>query len=68
MVIMWVLLGVALAFVVMLRLLILRTRRFDRILAERRAEMARTRERAAREAAERARTRGISADGGRADS
>ena len=62
MVIMWVLLGVALAFVVMLRLLIMRQRRFDRLLAERRAQVARAR--TAREAAERASARQLSADGG----
>ena len=52
--IMWVLLVVALAFVVMLRLLVMRTRKFERILAERRAEAARlAAARAAREAAAR---------------
>ncbi len=50
--IMWVLLVVALAFVIMLRLLVMRMRRFERILAERRAEAARAAaSRAAREAA-----------------
>jgi len=54
MVIMWVLLVVALAFVLMLRLLIMRQRKFERILAERRAEAARlAAARAAHEAATR---------------
>ncbi|MGA0566235.1 hypothetical protein ACO2Q7_02795 [Rathayibacter sp. KR2-224] len=54
MVIMWVLLVVALAFVVMLRLLVMRQRKFERILAERRAEAAKlTAARAARESAAR---------------
>jgi hypothetical protein len=62
--IMWVLLVVALAFVVMLRLLVMRTRKFERILAERRAEAARlAAARAAREAAGR-RARELETGGG----
>jgi hypothetical protein len=54
MIIMWVLLFVGLAFVIMLRLLIMRRRKFERILAERRAEAARVAAaRAARESAAR---------------
>ncbi len=41
MVIMWVLLVVALAFVILLRLYVMRMRKFERIVAERRAEAAR---------------------------
>ena len=40
MVIMWVLLVVALAFVILLRLYVMRMRKFERIVAERRAEAA----------------------------
>ncbi|MHA7986815.1 hypothetical protein ACX9R5_13535 [Rathayibacter sp. CAU 1779] len=66
--IMWVLLVVALAFVVMLRLMVMRMRRFERIVAERRAELARTAAaRAAREAAAR-RARELEAAEGAGDS
>lgn len=54
MVIMWVLLVVALAFVILLRLYVMRMRKFERIVAERRAEAARlAAARAARDAAAR---------------
>ena len=54
MVIMWVLLVVALACVILLRLYVMRMRKFERIVAERRAEAARlAAARAARDAAAR---------------
>lgn len=54
MVIMWVLLAVGLAFVIMLRLYVMRMRKFERIVAERRAEAARlAAARAARDSAAR---------------
>ncbi|GAB3805649.1 hypothetical protein GCM10028798_27890 [Humibacter antri] len=54
MVIMWVLLVVALAFVILLRIYVMRMRKFERIVAERRAEAVRlAAARAARDAAAR---------------
>ncbi|NNC10904.1 hypothetical protein HII28_03295 [Planctomonas sp. JC2975] len=66
--IMWVLLFMALAFVVMLRIMVMRMRRFERIAAEKRAELARiAAARAAREAAAR-RSRELEAADGASDS
>ena len=60
MVIMWVLLVVALAFVILLRVMIVRMRKFERLAAERKAQVAAKRA-AAASAAQR---RGVSGGGG----